>query len=714
MKKFNIEVGGKEIIFEIPGWSQRANSEVMVQCGDTKVLVTAVMSATEPESLGFFPLTVNYEERFYAAGKILGSRFLKRESRPSDQGVLTSRLIDRSIRPVFPKGFKRAVQVIITCLSWDQENSPDVLGVLGASLALTLSDIPWEGPIGGIRVGEQNGKLILNPTYEEKENSSLDIFLTGKMPDKEILINMIEAGANQVDENLIMEAAKIATSEIQKLIDFQKQIQKKEGKEKISFILEKNTELEQAVIRFLKNKVEKILFSKDDPYTKYKQQDQLKQELIEFIKKDNPDDINEALDIYSKEQKKLIAKNVLEKEKRIDSRKIDELRKLDSEVGIIPRTHGSGLFSRGMTRALSLLTLGGPGDKQLVEGMEINEEKRFMHHYNFPPYSVGETRFLRAPGRREIGHGMLAEKALIPVLPKVKDFPYTIRIVSEMVCSNGSTSMAAICGSTLALMDAGVPIKAPVAGIAIGLIQDQKDYKVLTDIQGPEDANGGMDFKVAGTRQGITAVQLDVKVPGISLGIMEEALEKGKTARIKILDEIEKTIPKPRTDLSQYAPRIYTVQIDPEKIGEVIGSKGATIKKITEETGADIDIDDSGLIYVSCVEKDGAEKAIEWIEGITKDPIVGDESTGTVEKNLEIGDIIKMKNGKKGLARGYKLRVGETVEVVIKEIDRMGRINLSVKGQEPVLKPRTFNKFKKKPHGRRKPKTYRQSNRGSR
>jgi len=556
--------------------------------------------------------------------------------------------------------------------------------------------------------------LILNPTYEEKQDSSLDVFLTGKMPDKEVLINMIEAGANQVSEDLIMQAAKTAAVEIEKIIDFQKQIQKKEGKEKISFVLEKNTELEKTVTRFLKDKIEKILFSKNNPYTKQKEQDQLKQELIEFIKKDNPEEVNEALDIYYQEQKKLVTKKALEKEQRIDGRKIDELRKLHSEVGIIPRTHGSGLFSRGMTRALSLVTLGGPGDKQLVEGMEINLEKRFMHHYNFPPYSVGEVRFLRAPGRREIGHGMLAEKALTPVLPKVEDFPYTIRIVSEMVCSNGSTSMAAICGSTLALMDAGVPIKAPVAGIAIGLIQDKKDYKVLTDIQGPEDANGGMDLKVAGTKQGITAVQLDVKVPGISLEIMERALERGKTARIKILDEIEKTISEPRPDLSQHAPRIYTIQIDPEKIGEVIGSKGATIKKITEETGADIDIDDSGLIYVSCVEKDGAQKAIEWIEEITKDPVVGDEFTGTVEKNLEIGDIIKLKNGKKGLARGYKLRVGETVETVIKEIDHMGRINLSIKGQEPVLKPKTFNKFKKKSYGRGKPKTYRQSNRGGR
>lgn len=682
MKSFETKVGEKTIRFETRGWTQRANGEAIVRCGDTEVLSTAVMSEQEPEGLGFFPLTVNYEERYYASGKILGSRYIRREGKPSDNATLISRLIDRTIRPVFPKELRREVQVITTCLSWDQQNDPDILGLLGSSLALCISDIPWQGPVGVVRIAEEQGKLILNPTYEQREQSSFDLVLAGRKVDGQIVLNMIEAAAQEVEENLIIKAAELALPEIEKLIDFQQKIREQIGKDKVIIGQPKEPKLEKEIIRFLGKKIEQILYSKKDLLEKFEEFNQLKEELEVFVKENFPDKEGLAKEIFEKQTKKLINEKVLKQEKRIDGRKLDELRQLECQVGVVPRTHGSGFFSRGSTKSLSILTLGGPGEQQLIEGMEISGQKRFLHHYNFPPYSVGEVKILRAPSRREIGHGMLAEKALLPIVPEFEDFPYTIRIVSELLSSNGSTSMASVCSSCLSLMDAGVPIKRPVAGISIGLIKEGKEYKLLTDIQGQEDSHGDMDFKVAGSRQGITAIQMDVKIEGIDLKILEQALDRAKKARLKILDLIEKTIPAPRDQLSPYAPKIFKLQIPVDKIGEVIGSKGSTIKKIIEQTGANIDIQETGMIYISSPEEENAKKAISLIKNIAREAKVGETFVGSVEKNLDFGSIIKLGPGLKGLIRNSqlerRLRPGQKLKVRIVSIDEMGRINLEL------------------------------------
>jgi polyribonucleotide nucleotidyltransferase len=692
MKSFETKVGEKTIHFETRGWTQRANGEAIVRCEDTEVLSTAVMSEQEPEGLGFFPLTVNYEERYYASGKILGSRYIRREGKPSDNATLVSRLIDRAIRPVFPKELRREVQVITTCLSWDQQNDPDILSLLGSSLALCLSDIPWQGPIGVVRIGEEQGKLIINPTYEQREQSSFDIVLAGRKIDGQIVLNMIEAAAQEVEEDLILKAAELALPEIEKLIDFQQKIREQIGKDKLVVSQPKEPKLEKEITRFLGKKIEQILYSKKDLLEKFEEFNQLKEELETFAEENFPGKEGLAKEIFEKQTKKLINEKVVKQEKRIDGRRLDELRRLECEVGVVPRTHGSGFFSRGNTKSLSILTLGGPGEQQLIEGMEITGQKRFLHHYNFPPYSIGEVKPLRAPSRREIGHGMLAEKALLPVIPEFEDFPYTIRIVSELLSSNGSTSMASVCSSSLSLMDAGVPIKRPVAGIAIGLIKQGKQYKLLTDIQGQEDSHGDMDFKVAGSRQGITAIQMDVKIQGIDLKILEQALIRAKKARLEILDLIEKTIPAPRDQLSPYAPKIFKIQIPVDKIGEVIGSKGSTIKKIVEQTGATIDIQETGMIYISSPEEDNAKKAIGLIKNIAREAKVGETFVGSVEKNLDFGSIIKLGPGLKGLIRNSRLerrlRPGQKLKVRIVSIDEMGRINLELENFKHGTRPK--------------------------
>jgi len=686
MEKFEIKIGGKKIEFEIKNWTERTNGEAMVRCGDTQVLATAASSEESSQSLGFFPLTVNYEERYYARGKILGSRFLRREGKPSDNATLISRLIDRAIRPVFPDGFCQPTQVIITCLAWDEENDPDVLDLLAASLALSLSDIPWQGPIGAVRVGIENEKLILNPSYEQRETASLDVFFAGRKNQDEILINMIEANGEEVSEELILEAAKMALPEIKKLIEFQEKIAQKLAKEKFSFQKINYPEIEKAAQDFLTDKLDRLLYQEKqktiaEGIERAKELSRLKQEFIKTTEEDYPAKNQFAEEVFEKEVKRTVQKKILEQEKRPDARKMDEIRKLHSEAAVIPRTHGSGLFSRGATRSLSILTLGGPGEQQLIEGMEIAGKKRFLHHYNFPPYSTGEVQFLRAPSRREIGHGMLAEKALRPLIPDVNDFPYTIRIVSEMLSSNGSTSMASICSSSLALMDAGVPIGRPVAGIAIGLVsKNLGEYKLLTDIQGPEDYHGNMDFKVAGTSKGITAIQMDVKIPGINQKILAEALERAKKARLKILDSMEKTIAKPRAKLSPFAPKISTLQISPDKIGEVIGSKGATIKRIMEETETEIDIEDSGLVYITSSHEEGIKKATDLIKDIAREMKVGEVFTGVVKRIMDFGVMLEICPGQKGLLRnsylGGKIKMGDKIAVKIASIDEMGRLNL--------------------------------------
>jgi len=710
-KKFEIKIGEKKLEFEIKNLAERTNGEVITRSGDTQVLTTCAMSQDDIEDLGYFPLSVYHEERYYAAGKILGSRYIKREGKPSDNAVVISRLIDRTIRPLFDETLKREVQVINTCLSWDEKNDPDVLGILGASLALSISDIPWQGPVGAVRIGLKNGQLLLNPDYEQREESNLDIVLAGIKRNEEILINMIEANAKEEKEESVLEAINLAIPEIKKLIELQERIKREIGKEKIKVEKKKIPKLENKVKEFLQNKIETILseegqgFSEKEGLERSKKIKELKKELLETTKDEFAEQESFVKELFEKKVKQVVHEKVLEKEQRVDGRKLDEIRKLSSEIGLIPRTHGSGLFCRGLTKSLSILTLGGPGEQQLIEGMEIAGKKRFLHHYNFPPYSTGEVQRLGSPSRREIGHGMLAEKALFPIIPDFNDFPYTIRIVSEILCSNGSTSMASVCSSSLALMDAGVPIKGPVAGIAMGIMAKEdaclsgthlkkEDYKLLTDIQGPEDFFGDMDFKVAGTKKGITVIQLDVKISGIGQEVIKEVLTEAKKARLEILSSMEKTIAKSREKISPFAPKIYKLQIPVEKIGEVIGPKGHTIKKIIEQTGATVDIEDDGTAFITSESEDSAKKAVAIIKNITREVKVGETFWGRVKKVLKFGVILELGFGQQGLLHSSEFRrspkIGEKVLVKVISIDEQGRVNLGLdKKIEKYAKPKT-------------------------
>ncbi|MBU0963571.1 polyribonucleotide nucleotidyltransferase, partial [Patescibacteria group bacterium] len=593
IKKFTTEFAGKKLIFEFGRFAGQAHGACTVQYGETVVLATAVMNSTMREGVDYFPLMVDYEERLYAAGKIKGSRFIKREGRPSDEAVLTSRLVDRSIRPLFDQESRTDVQVVLTVLSVDQENDPDILSLIASSAALSVSPIPWAGPIAGVRVARVGDEWVLNPTYNAREKAAMEIVVVGNK-DK---VLMIEASAQQVKEDLVYEAIKFGHKHLCKTVDFIQELQSKIGIKKEVVELGELSEEEQKALNKVKEKVQSFCQEKIQKIfgTGKKEQQlaliQLKDELEEVLKADNDvtkenrqKGLNMVDRVYEQESRSL----VLKKETRVDGRQLDEVRKISCEVGILPRTHGSGVFVRGETQVLSVVTLGSPGDEQFLDTMEETGKKRFMHHYNFPGFSTGEVKPMRSVGRREIGHGALVEKALEQVLPSKDDFPYTIRVVSEVLSSNGSSSQASCCGSSLALMDAGVPIKDPVAGIAIGLITDEKDsskYKLLTDIQGVEDHDGDMDFKVAGTKNGITAIQMDVKLKGISFEIIKDALENARQTRLSILDEMLKTIPEPRADLSKYAPRIYTLRIDPEKIRDVIGRGGETINKIIDECG---------------------------------------------------------------------------------------------------------------------------------
>ncbi len=706
--KFKLEIGGKELKVDVRNLAEQASGSVLVQYGDTLVLATAVMSSHEREEVDFFPLTVDYEERYYAAGKILGSRFIRRESRPTDEAILTSRFIDRAIRPRFPKNLKREVQVVITCLSWDGENDPDLVGLIAASLALSISNIPWAGPIAALRVGRIDEKFVLNPVYTEREKSDLDLALTGlesslaqslgNKKNDNVLINMIEAEGNEVEEEVILKAVEFAKPHLKKLIDFQKEISGEKGKEKIKIgEAVPDLELEKEIKDFLGQKLEKILYQ-PAKIERMEEINDLKEELILFIKKtnsDSPTDLKKiqcAKEFFEKELEKLIHENIIKSEKRPDGRKIDELRKIQCEAGLLPRTHGSGLFIRGQTKALSILTLGAPGDVKLLEGMETVGKKRFMHHYNFPPYSAGEVKPMRGPGRREIGHGMLAEKALMPLVPSFDEFPYTIRIVTEILSSNGSTSMASVSSSSLALMDAGVPIKKAAAGTALGLMQDYKgNYKILTDIQGPEDHHGDMDLKVAGTEKGITVIQMDVKIDGIGEEILKETLSRGRKTRLQILKETAKVMPKPRSDLSPFAPRIIILQINPTKIREVIGPGGKVINEIIGECGVSIDIEDTGRIFITAEKEEAAEKATAWIKNITREVKVGEIFQGKVKRILDFGAFAEILPGQEGLIHISQLapyrvekvedivKVGDIVPVKVISIDEQGRINLSLK-----------------------------------
>lgn len=696
VKKYTHEFGGKSLSVEFGRLAQQANGSCLVQYGETTVLVTATMSDKE-KAVDYMPLSVDYEEKYYAAGKIKGSKWIKRETRPSDEAILSGRLIDRTLRPRFNHGVRNEIQVVATILSFDGINDPDMPALFGASLALMISDIPFDGPVAGVRIGRVGGNLIFNPTYKERTESDFDIVVAGTASK----INMIEAGAKIVSEKEVAEAISKGFKEFQDLIKFQNEIAKEFApKKKELSVFKHDSELLEVVRKFSEEKLEKALYAPGKTKSEfYEGLGQIKDELLEYIKNKYKDsDLNkkldEAGDLYEEEIDRIVHRNILTEEKRPDGRKIDQLREITAEVGILPHSHGTGLFNRGTTQALSVLTLAAPGLEQWIETMEIDlTKKRFMHHYVFPPFSVGEVGRMGGAGRREIGHGALAERSLEPLIPAKDIFPYTIRLVSEILSSNGSSSMASVCGSSLALMDGGVPIKSPAAGIAMGLMFDEKgdDYKILTDIQGPEDHHGDMDLKVAGTKDGITGMQMDVKVEGITTKIVEEALEQAKKARLEIIEVLEKAIAAPRSELSQYAPRVETIKINPDKIGALIGTGGKVINEIIEKTGADIDIEDDGSVFVTSSTPEGMAKAMALIREVTYEPKVGDEFEGTVVKLMDFGAFVQIMPGKDGMVHvsemSYErvgkpsdvLKIGQKVRVKVKIIDEYGRINLTMK-----------------------------------
>ena len=690
-KEFKLELGGRNLIVEIKNLAEFTNGNVLVTYGETTVLATCCLSKQKKDE-GFFPLTVEYEEKFYAAGRISGSRYLRREGRPSDEAILTARLIDRAIRPRFPKELKNEVQVAITVLSWDSQNDPGILGLFAASLALSISDIPWLGPIGVVRIGRIDNNFVLNPTYEEREKKQNEIVFTGIETEKDILINMIECQMEEEKEEIIFESWKFAKNYIKTLIDFQKEIINKIGKKKIiikPIIID--FELEKEIKQFLGDKLESALFQPLKA-ERTEEIDVLKEELSYFIENQYGTEKNRyAMFFFEQEIERLVQQNALQKNKRVDGREINEIREIECEAGLLPRTHGSGFFRRGQTRSLSILTLGAPGDVQLLDGMRGSSKKRFMHHYNFPPYSTGEIKPMRGPARRDIGHGMLVEKALSLVIPDFYKFPYTIRIVTEILSSNGSSSMASVSSSSLALMDAGVPIKSHVAGIALGLVEDNENYKLLTDIQGPEDYHGKMDFKVAGTKNGVTAIQMDIKTKGINEEILKQALELGKESRLKIIEKMENILPKPKPQLSPFAPKILTIQINPEKIRDVIGSGGKIINEMVEKYEVTIDIEQSGLIFVAGEKEENVNEAIEKIKTLTKEAKVGEVFQGKVVKITDFGAFVEIFPNQDGLVHISQLspyrvnkvedivKVNDIIPVKVISIDEQGKIGLSLK-----------------------------------
>ncbi|ANX12334.1 polyribonucleotide nucleotidyltransferase [Fictibacillus arsenicus] len=683
-RTFTMDWAGRTLTFEIGELAKQANGAVMVRYGDTAVLSTAVASK-QPKNLSFFPLTVNYEERLYAVGKIPGG-FIKREGRPSEKAVLASRLIDRPIRPLFADGFRNEVQVVSTVMSVDQNCSSEMAAMIGSSLALSISDIPFEGPIAGVTVGRIDGEFVINPTVEQNEKSDIQLIVAGTKH----AINMVEAGAEEVSEETMLEAIMFGHEEIKKLIAFQEEIVSEIGKEKMEVVLhELDKDLEQEVREIVGSDVKEAV-KVIEKHARQEALDAVGANLASRYEEDE-EKANEAKEILHKLIKEEVRRLILKEKIRPDGRKTDEIRKLSSTVGILARTHGSGLFTRGQTQALSICTLGALGDVQVLDGLGVEESKRFMHQYNFPPFSVGETGFMRGPGRREIGHGALGERALEQVIPNEEEFPYTIRLVSEVLESNGSTSQASICASTLALMDAGVPIKAPVAGIAMGLISDGEDVTVLTDIQGMEDHLGDMDFKVAGTPNGITALQMDIKISGINREILQEALTQAKEGRMIILKSMLSTLSESRTELSQYAPKILTMKINPDKIRDVIGPSGKIINKIIEETGVKIDIEQDGTIFIASTDEPMNNKAKKIIEDIVREVQVGEYYMGKVKRIEKFGAFLELFSGKDGLVHISELaeeRVGKVEDVVklgdeilvkVMEIDNQGRVNLSRK-----------------------------------
>ncbi|NLB80020.1 MAG: polyribonucleotide nucleotidyltransferase [Clostridiaceae bacterium] len=687
LQTFKTELSGRELVIETGKMAQLANGECLVRYGETAVLVTVTASDKPREGIDFFPLSVDYEERLYSVGKIPGS-FLKREGRPSEKAILTSRVIDRPIRPLFPKDLRNDVSVVATVLCVEQDNQPEFAAMIGTGIAIAISDIPFKGPVASVFVGMEDGKFIINPTQEQRDSSKLNLTVSGT-PQR---VTMIEAGADEVDEETMYNAILFAHEEIKRLCDFINMIEQKVGKkEKMKYEAHCINEQLYNEVNLVATDMIKQAIDTDDKNVRDANMLAVKENLEQQLAEKYEDYQESIEEILYQVQKNIVRKWLLDG-KRVDGRTLDEIRPLSAEVGLFSRTHGSGLFARGQTQVLTVATLGALGEVQKLDGLDDYEFKRYMHHYNFPSFSVGETRPSRGPGRREIGHGALAEKALEPVIPSEDDFPYAIRLVSEVLSSNGSTSQASICGSTLALMDAGVPIKAPVAGISVGLITEGESFKTILDIQGLEDFYGDMDFKVAGTKNGITAIQMDIKIDGLTYEIIKEALEKTKEARCSILDGVMKgAIENSRPDLSQYAPRVITMQIDPEKIRDVIGTGGKVIQKIIADTGVKIDIDDTGKVYIMAYDKDGGENAINTINNIVKEPEVGEVYTGKVVRIMQFGAFVEFLPGKDGLVHISKLdkkrvekvedvvNIGDEIKVKIIEIDDRGRINLSRK-----------------------------------
>ncbi len=690
MQKWEMTLAGRPLIIETGKLAKQANAAVLVRYGDTAVLVTAVMASKPREGIDFFPLLVDYEERLYAVGKIPGG-FIKREGRPPESAVLAARMIDRPIRPLFPEAFRNDVQVTATVLSVDPDNEPGLAAMIGASAALHISEIPFAEPIGGVKVGRINGSFIINPTVDQTEKTDLQLVVAGTQD----AIMMVEAGANEITEDDALEAIMFGHAAIQEIVAFIEKIRSEAGKPKIVPVLDlPDVELDKSVREYATVKLVSAIKTGEKL---------LREELIENVKEETREhfrelladgfdsvlkSINEILECIVKEEvRKMIAVEKI----RPDGRGLSEIRPITCEAGILPRTHGSGLFTRGQTQALTVCTLGRVSEEQILDGLGEEESKRYIHHYNFPAYSVGEVRPVRSPGRREIGHGALAERALLPVIPNEEEFPYTIRLVSEVLESNGSSSQASVCGSTLSLMDAGVPIKRPVAGVAMGLLKDGEDFAILTDIQGLEDHFGDMDFKVAGTKEGITAIQMDIKIKGIDRRILKQALAQAREGRLFILGKMLEALPETRKELSPYAPRIIRFSIDPDRIRDVIGPGGKIIRKIVEDTGAEIDIEDDGRVFIAAIDAKAGEKAQEIIKRLTSDVEVGATYLGKVTRLMNFGAFVEILPGKEGLVHISQLakeRVakvedvvnpGDEIMVKVVEIDKQGRINLSRK-----------------------------------
>jgi polyribonucleotide nucleotidyltransferase len=676
-------VAGRTFSIETGKLAGQADGAVTIRYGDTVVLVTVCTSDQPREGVDFLPLTIDYEERLYAAGKIPGG-FIRREGRPSQEAILACRLTDRPLRPLLPKDWRRDIQVIVTVLSADQENAPDILAVIGGSAVLSISEVPFAGPVSAVHVGYIDDEMVLNPTLAQLEDSRLDLVVVST---RESIV-MVEAGAREVSEDTILQAIEFGHQANQPIIELQEQLRQACGKPKLEVpTVPAGLELESAVSESIGDRLDRAL-TEPDKIKRNQVLDGLRKELIERLAESFPE--KNIASAFEAKLKTEIRANILDKVQRISGRSLSEVRPLSCELGVLPRTHGSALFTRGQTQVLTIATLGSTRQEQRIDGLGIEETKRFLHHYNFTPFSVGEVKRMGSPGRREIGHGALAERALLPILPKSEDFPYTIRLVSEVLSSNGSTSMASVCASSLSLMDAGIPITRAVAGIAMGVIIDDKENcAILTDIEGIEDACGDMDFKVAGTVEGVTALQLDIKVKGISFEILKRALHQAREARLFILGVMQQTISTSRPEVSPYAPRVYKIKVDTEKIGTVIGPKGKTIRAITDETKVTIDIEDDGTVLIGSADKESAQKAIEMIENLTKDVEVGAVYTGKVMRLMNFGAFVEILPGKEGLVHISELadyrvanvedivKVGDEITVKVTEIDRMGRINLS-------------------------------------